>query len=62
MSKIKKNRVSACEKLEMEKAQVQSQVKLVSYNLDLTAADKKNLDQNRAFDKSLAVDRVTKFN
>ena len=46
----------------MEKAQVQSQVKLVSYNLDMTAVDKKNLDQNRTFDKFLAVDRVTKFN
>lgn len=60
MSKVKKNRVSACEKLEMEKAQIQSHVKLVSYNLDMTAVDKKNLDQNRAFGKFLAVDRMTK--
>ena len=44
----------------MEKAQIQSHVKLVSYNLDMTAVDKKNLDQNRTFDKFLAVDRVTK--
>lgn len=60
MSKVKKTGHLPVRSLKWRRHRIQSHVKLVSYNLDMTAVDKKNLDQNRAFGKFLAVDRMTK--
>lgn len=52
--------VSAFEKLEMEKAEVSVPNKTSQLKTDMNAADTGNLDPNKASDKFLAVDRVTK--